>query len=512
MTYKNKHTGFTIVEIVVIITVVALMATVVTFGFRTTFSDAQNNQRQASAEVIAEGLESYYRKNGSYPGCGLLSASAQGTASMLNIDAGVLKLPGSNSENSLICTDIAPSTGSDILAYIGDGTAGCLGTETCTRWTLRYKEDRTGTIRELTSRTQSSASVIPNAPSTTVTTTISGSTAQANVTPVTCPGTASIQYRIDRQINDGSWAGGSWGTALTSSALAVEGYKYAHRTVTRCVIDTSTGNETIGPETFAIRPINTPAAPTVSATSTGTGSANSVTWSWASTCPGGSTAAFESATYQDDATGWRNWTTNPTTNVAINTTNQGFEYRVRARVTCSTAYATSSISAASNEPSFIRAITTPGVATNFVDYTNASGNRIYGWTAPACGPGTTAQWQGERYRHNRFRDSNGAQSSAHSWVDIFYNPTNMTQARTRWENSAAITNSEIYWPRVGQSFGMTYAVNNSPGLDITDTSTGGTSIVYRQIRMFVQYRCINTTTNRLAEGTFTVAPMRTFNY
>jgi len=101
----------------------------------------------------------------------------------------------------------------------------------------------------------------------------------------------------------------------------------------------------------------------------------------------------------------------------------------------------------------------------------------------------------------------------YGWFDIFYNPTNTAQARTRWQNPAAITSSEIYWPRVDAgTSGKRYTTNNSPGINVSNPFTDGTVIVSKEIRVFVQYRCINTTTDRSAQGNFVVSNMYTINY
>lgn len=65
---KNKALkAFTMVELLVAISIIALILTVAIFSFSNTREDSRNNQRVSDIKQIQLALEKYYSDNGSYP-------------------------------------------------------------------------------------------------------------------------------------------------------------------------------------------------------------------------------------------------------------------------------------------------------------------------------------------------------------------------------------------------------------------------------------------------------------
>ena len=150
--------GFTIVELLVVVAVIGILATIVLIGFNRYQADARDSQRNAEATIIAEGLEKYYDKNGEYPGCTTMT-NASGTSVISNVltgtDPKVLLTPqaSSSKSNSIdFCTDITTSTATDSFAYVGDGSTACLTGTSCLQFKLEYKQESTRTIQSITSR------------------------------------------------------------------------------------------------------------------------------------------------------------------------------------------------------------------------------------------------------------------------------------------------------------------------------------------------------------------------
>ena len=72
----NKSTsGFTIVEIAVVVVIISILATLVTVGFNRTQADTRDTLRSSRTTVIANALEKYYDENGDYPSCSSLTQS-----------------------------------------------------------------------------------------------------------------------------------------------------------------------------------------------------------------------------------------------------------------------------------------------------------------------------------------------------------------------------------------------------------------------------------------------------
>ena len=153
----NKSTsGFTIVEIAVVVVIISILATLVTVGFNRTQADTRDTLRSSRTTVIANALEKYYDENGDYPSCSSLTQSGSVVANsvLAGIDPATLLTPKSAAAatNSISCADLTTTTGPDTYAYIGDGTASCSTGAACTRWTLKYIDEGSNQIKTISSQ------------------------------------------------------------------------------------------------------------------------------------------------------------------------------------------------------------------------------------------------------------------------------------------------------------------------------------------------------------------------
>ena len=62
-----KSRGFSIVELVIVITIMGILMSLATVTFIGTKANARDSERKADLQAIALHLETYYRDNGSYP-------------------------------------------------------------------------------------------------------------------------------------------------------------------------------------------------------------------------------------------------------------------------------------------------------------------------------------------------------------------------------------------------------------------------------------------------------------
>ena len=138
----KRSSGFTIVELAVVIVVLAILVTVTVVTFGRTQSDARNTSSKAKSVAIAEGLERYYETNGEYPSCALVTQANTATVTstvLKGLDPNTLTRAGAASgTNSIDCN--APGTTN--FAYSSNSTG----------YTLSYREERTGQIVTFTSR------------------------------------------------------------------------------------------------------------------------------------------------------------------------------------------------------------------------------------------------------------------------------------------------------------------------------------------------------------------------
>lgn len=171
---NNLHrTGFTIVELVVIIVVIGILASVVALGFTSIRNDATDSERATKASTLATALEDYFKKNGEYPQCAQLTGTVASVLVVLpGLDPSALKAPDapSGTTNSIVCTDLTSVTATDVFSYTGGPTG----------WTLKYKQIGSNEIASISSSGKH-ATVTPPAPTvTTMVTTYAGSGTAGN--------------------------------------------------------------------------------------------------------------------------------------------------------------------------------------------------------------------------------------------------------------------------------------------------------------------------------------------
>ena len=137
--FLKQKNGFTLVEIVIVVTVIAILAGIVAVSFNGVQAKGRDAQRSSSARIIAETLEKYYTENNEYPSCTNITNFANGV--LKGLDKSTLIAPTSQdkTQRSVKCEDMT-NTAIDIYAYVGDGSSACLTGSYCTSWTLKYKD------------------------------------------------------------------------------------------------------------------------------------------------------------------------------------------------------------------------------------------------------------------------------------------------------------------------------------------------------------------------------------
>lgn len=153
--------GFTIAEVLIVIVVLGILMTITTLGVVQYQARGRDAERASKATVIIEALEKYYDKNGEYPSCPAITASPADITSVLlpGVDPDAFRTPKSTTSetNSIKCTDLTSvADNNDIFAYIGDGSAACNTGASCLKWTLKYQEEASNSIKTIQSRRNTS--------------------------------------------------------------------------------------------------------------------------------------------------------------------------------------------------------------------------------------------------------------------------------------------------------------------------------------------------------------------
>lgn len=156
---RGRIRGFTLIELIVVIAVIGILATITVVGFGRYQGDTRDTRRSSSAGVIAEALEKYYDLNGEYPGCSAIKAPSstvsQQTFKGIQIKVLVAPQASSGTDNSIKCSSDGNTltvNGVDFFEYQGDGSTDCNTNGSCLRFTLKYKKESTSEIVSIPSR------------------------------------------------------------------------------------------------------------------------------------------------------------------------------------------------------------------------------------------------------------------------------------------------------------------------------------------------------------------------
>lgn len=74
-TILQKQKGFTIVELLIVIVVIAILAAISIVAYTGVQENARNTQRAADAKTVADAINAYYAQNSTWPGTGATDAA-----------------------------------------------------------------------------------------------------------------------------------------------------------------------------------------------------------------------------------------------------------------------------------------------------------------------------------------------------------------------------------------------------------------------------------------------------
>lgn len=152
---KNKS-GFTIVELVVTISVIAIIASISLVAYTMVQRDVRDNTRRGNARVITEALERYFNKNGEYPSVRRLvnnfgDNSGEDIAELLGINASDLKTPRISPSSETNALYSGPTPINDYFVYTAFNAVDDIHCQNgppggCDEFTLKYLEESGTTI------------------------------------------------------------------------------------------------------------------------------------------------------------------------------------------------------------------------------------------------------------------------------------------------------------------------------------------------------------------------------
>ena len=145
----NRPRGFTIIEVLVVVTVLGVLVAIAFFAFSKVQKDSRDSTRQGNVATIAEALEKYYRENGEYPSVRSLVNNYAGNtgtvvAAKLKITTDALKMPKmpAGATNALYSGSLT----NDYIVYTASDSVNNTACQTstsggCNKFTLTYAQE-----------------------------------------------------------------------------------------------------------------------------------------------------------------------------------------------------------------------------------------------------------------------------------------------------------------------------------------------------------------------------------
>src|SRR5579862_686586 len=117
---RNKK-GFTIVELLIVIVIIGILATLVIVTFTGVQAKARDSKRQTDVNALASHLAVFFANNGYYPTLNDLQTPAWVSSNMKGFDPAALVDPKGGT-----MTGNAPAAGTYVYSYV---TQGCTTTQ-----------------------------------------------------------------------------------------------------------------------------------------------------------------------------------------------------------------------------------------------------------------------------------------------------------------------------------------------------------------------------------------------
>ena len=131
---KKRQSGFTIVELLIVIVVIGILAALVITTYSGIQAKARNSKRQVDLQSLQTQIEAFYSQNGFYPSLTDMNGTAWRATNMKSLDVGALTDPSNPTSNTLVTAPVAKSYA---YAVTDNSNASCETADTnCAKYTL----------------------------------------------------------------------------------------------------------------------------------------------------------------------------------------------------------------------------------------------------------------------------------------------------------------------------------------------------------------------------------------
>jgi prepilin-type N-terminal cleavage/methylation domain-containing protein len=137
--HGKRQSGFTIVELLIVIVVIGILAAIVITTYAGIQSKGRNTKRTTDIVAIQSKLEAYYAENGNYPSLGNMNDSSWLATNMKGLDTAALYDPSAASKtaaNPLVTTPAAKVYAYAPVTSATPGASCEADATTCAAYTL----------------------------------------------------------------------------------------------------------------------------------------------------------------------------------------------------------------------------------------------------------------------------------------------------------------------------------------------------------------------------------------
>lgn len=344
----RHRVGFTVVELVIVISIIGILASVAILSFTTIQRNQRNTAREVQATAIATSLESYYEKHGEYPSPRSIAspyAAGKDAAQILGISSDLFIFPRAQpSIKNVLTINTAPTetTASYVARSVGSSNQACQGKSDggCDEFTLRYKKEGVSEVQEIKSKHTGRLGPDGNAINTpTATLRQEGERLSVSSTAADCEQSSFNRYSFRiKPTTEADWP--SWSAWQASQQFIrdnnIDGATYGAQTKVQCETEEGPKDESgASPEVRLqyLTPAPTPTQPKVDilpVTSAGT-----LTGRVSASCSGATTLQYRVRT-RVDGSSWSEgeWRTDPQLVQISDNPTPGSQYQALAIARC----------------------------------------------------------------------------------------------------------------------------------------------------------------------------------
>jgi prepilin-type N-terminal cleavage/methylation domain-containing protein len=132
---KKRNSGFTIVELLIVIVVIGILALLVITTYSGIQAKARNSKRSSDVATIQTQLEAYFQNSGHYPSLADMNSASWLNTNMKSLDTGALIDPSNASQSKTLADE---PTAKQYAYEVSDGSGNSCETDdtACAQYTL----------------------------------------------------------------------------------------------------------------------------------------------------------------------------------------------------------------------------------------------------------------------------------------------------------------------------------------------------------------------------------------